>query len=242
MKASFPYCVEGVNRMRLTALKVALAATAATMVVSAASAVTTVNYTVSIDGNAATFDPLFSVSPVPGVYQFRTNSSNNFWVSGTVTGSPAVAEPNLVTNSVKLNLSASSIAHQIVVTITQAGLTFAGTDFSAAANNNFLVDPNVSGTVSATLAGANLTSLTTSGGQNQSLTNYYRVNHGASYDQVVTYTFNVAPGATAGQSATSNYTIAAVPEAATWAMMLVGFGGIGAALRSGRRSRVSFAA
>jgi len=35
--------------------------------------------------------------------------------------------------------------------------------------------------------------------------------------------------------------VSAIPEPATWAMMLAGFGGLGAAVRGARRKRVAFA-
>jgi hypothetical protein len=56
------------------------------------------------------------------------------------------------------------------------------------------------------------------------------------------YTIDVKGTATGTSTVGSSFvfTTPAVPEAATWAMMLVGFGGIGGALRSSRR-KVSFA-
>lgn len=57
-----------------------------------------------------------------------------------------------------------------------------------------------------------------------------------------TYTIGVTGTTSAATSlgASIGFTPTAVPEAATWAMMLVGFGGVGGALRSSRR-KVSFA-
>jgi hypothetical protein len=52
----------------------------------------------------------------------------------------------------------------------------------------------------------------------------------------LTLTGNVTAGPTASYSGTMNFDVAGVPEPATWAMMLVGFGGIGMALRRKRRN------
>ena len=52
--------------------------------------------------------------------------------------------------------------------------------------------------------------------------------------------FGLKPGEKAGADITATFTLlqapSAVPEPATWAVMLTGFGGIGAAMRSRRRS------
>jgi hypothetical protein len=54
----------------------------------------------------------------------------------------------------------------------------------------------------------------------------------------------IDPGGGYGNAGRATLTISslnsAVPEPATWAMMIVGFGAIGASLRSGRRSVLSF--
>ncbi len=42
--------------------------------------------------------------------------------------------------------------------------------------------------------------------------------------------------------AVDNFSISAVPEPATWALMLLGFGGLGVALRAGRKSQAAVAA
>lgn len=55
-----------------------------------------------------------------------------------------------------------------------------------------------------------------------------------------TLTFASATG-TAYGPALDNVSVAGVPEPATWAMMLIGFGGLGAALRSRRRSAMALA-
>jgi hypothetical protein len=52
----------------------------------------------------------------------------------------------------------------------------------------------------------------------------------------LTLTGNVTAGPTASYSGTMNFDVAPVPELATWAMMLVGFGGIGMAVRRRQRS------
>lgn len=51
----------------------------------------------------------------------------------------------------------------------------------------------------------------------------------------------LAVAGTAGSSATysGTFNVAAVPEASTWGLMLVGFGIVGYALRSGRRDRLA---
>lgn len=50
--------------------------------------------------------------------------------------------------------------------------------------------------------------------------------------------FNGVPGGVAGDAYFRNLSISAVPEPATWAMMIGGFGAIGFALRRGRRQAV----
>ena len=49
------------------------------------------------------------------------------------------------------------------------------------------------------------------------------------------YTVYFSGTSPAGGAVIGNVTIGAVPEAATWAMMLIGFGAIGVAMRRGRR-------
>lgn len=52
---------------------------------------------------------------------------------------------------------------------------------------------------------------------------------------VGTYTLNFTGSNPNGGAFTGNVTISAVPEASTWAMMLLGFGAVGMTLRSRRR-------
>ena len=55
------------------------------------------------------------------------------------------------------------------------------------------------------------------------------------------YTFWITGDGAGGIPAGLGVRLDAVPEAATWALMLVGFGGVGLAIRRGRRTTVSFA-
>jgi hypothetical protein len=72
---------------------------------------------------------------------------------------------------------------------------------------------------------------------NQAFSQYVQFN-ATPGDSILSVTFNNEPAQDAFESA--NFSVAAVPEASTWAMLIVGFLGIGVVARRGRRQDARF--
>lgn len=160
-----------------------------------------------------------STSASAAVYNF------NFSGTGLFFGEPLVGSGTLTTNGVSQVSSLNGYTYQTITGITG---TFNGSAITGLANvtgsNNlfyltgpFFVDGNGLGFSTAAGSAVNLFVTTDTA---------YRVNAGGLSTGFVT--------------ASASAATAAVPEPATWAMMIGGFGVIGAAARRRRRMTVSF--
>jgi hypothetical protein len=152
------------------------------------------------------------------------------------TGAPALTMPQLLTQSI--NIQQANAANAIIdVYVTQSDLTSLNSSLLSAFTSNTL-----QGLASATISSYYSTTNALFGGTllQSSVFNGTGVFTGANalnvtgpWSETVRYSLNFNGGVGSNFNGTAN--LRAVPEPATWAMMLLGFGGIGFAMRRRRQ-------
>jgi hypothetical protein len=214
--------------------KFLIMAAASAMAVAAATpadAAITISY--SINGGAVT--TLATDAGTPGSAGFVGNAGGYFFNVGA-TGFPIALQPDFLTQSLNIQSGQNNTPATLNVYITQTGLnpytgplisTFTSNTLTGAASS-----ARVTSLVNATQLQTNLFTGpgTFTGGNN--------ISQAAPFSQTVRYDIaftGTGPGTFNG---TGNLT--AVPEPATWAMMIMGFGLVGGVMRR-RSTKVAFA-
>ena len=154
-------------------------------------------------------------------------SATVFMVTGTLSGLNSVPA-NASTASGSYTVTLDDVANSVAVSLTFTGLTTP----ASAAHIHCCVSTTANGPVVLPFAGF---PTTTSGSYSNtfagvSLANINGIKNGLAYINIHNATF---PG---GEIRGNIAAVGTVPEAATWGMMIVGFGMVGGAMRS-RRSR-----
>ena len=160
-------------------------------------------------------------------------------------GVPTLPSPNLQSSSVNTQSNAAGV---LTIYITQTDLTpFSGNLLSSFTSNSILnfgtgaasvseytyVDPTNGLFGGTEMANASFNSIgATTKSVAQTLT--------APFSETTKYVVNIGAGGGSVNDTINISGAGAVPEPASWAMMLVGFGFIGASLRQRRRAAVSF--
>ena len=141
---------------------------------------------------------------------------STFLAAGPSSGSPATLTFSVATSFLSFLWGSPDLYNSLVINSTTGGVT--GNQTFTATSLGF---PTTNGS--------------------QSVSQYVRF-QGVAGTRINSVQFSNVPSADAFESA--NFSIAAVPEPATWALMLVGFGGVGFAMRRRKSkvaTRVSFA-
>lgn len=218
---------EGAYQMSMKYL--AAAAIAASMVAAPASAAVCIG--VAVNGGAITNVGCDAGSGT--VAYNATTGGYTYSVSGQAF--PLLAQPTLLTNS--LNIENAGGANSVIdVYVTQTDLNTYNSGLMSAFTTNTIT--GATATISSYLDAAN--GLFT-GGLLQSagftsgptvFTGSNLVSAAGPFSETVKYSLNFTGGAGSNFNGTANLT--AVPEPATWAMMLIGFGALGFAMRRRR--------
>ena len=191
---------------------------------------------ISTNGGA-TINTVATDSVIAGTANYLANAGGYFYnVSGN--GFPLLPMPALATNSVNIR-NEGGAAGTIDVYITQTGLSaFTGGLLSTFTSNTIL---GATATLTSYYSLANAlyggTQLQTATFANPGVFSGANAVSGT-FSETVRYTLNFTGGTGSNFNGTAN--LSAVPEPATWAMMLVGFGAMGAAMRR-RRSAATLA-
>jgi len=173
---------------------------------------------------------------------FFDGSTGGYSSTVNALGSPILTQPNFATQSLNVQQGANAPSGLLSIFITQTDLTSFAGQLTSAFTSNLLFGSAQSVTMSALLDPANgqFTGLPirnasfTGVGSNAGSTS---VNVPGLFSETVRY--DLTFGANTGDGGTFSDTAslsAAVPEPATWAMMLLGFAGIGVATRRRRRA------
>jgi len=190
---------------------------------------------VSTDGGA-TITPIATDTATPGVASF-IGTTAGYGANISAVGSPVLLQPNFITNSINVQQDGGA-ASVLSIFITQTDLTsFNGTLLSSFTSNllfgsaqsvmmSTLLNPGNGLFTGAPLQNALFTAIGTSQGSNG-------VNVPGLFSETVRYDLTFGAGAGAFNDTVN--IAASVPEPATWAMMLLGFGGIGIAIRRRRK-------
>jgi hypothetical protein len=145
-----------------------------------------------------------------------------------------------ILHSTAVEVTAGSTAANLTVWITRTGLsqTLPGVFFSSTNNNNAngltsTIEQFYS-TTNQKYGGTSVGSVTKVGLGSNNLNDSFGVNLGNNYSWTQKYTITATSGA-GGRSASPTALATAVPEPGTWALMIGGFAGAGAMLRSRRK-------
>jgi len=224
-----PDCTKGGNMK-----KIVLATFALGIASTAVPAEAAIVIGVSNDGGA-TITPIANDSATPGVASF-IGTADGYGANISAVGSPTLTQPNFITNSINVQQT-GGVASVLSVFITQTDLTSFNGSLLSSFTSNLLFGSAQSVTMATLLNPANglftgspLASATFNAiGTSQSSN---AVNVPGLFSETVRYDLTFGAGAGAFNDTVN---IAAVPEPATWAMMLLGFAGIGVATRRRRK-------
>ena len=188
---------------------------------------------VSVNGGAIT---QVATDSGTGSVNFNT-TDNGIFFNTNGTGFPLLVQPNLLTQSV--NIMSGNAGGTVSIFITQTDLeSFSGALASTFTSNTI---QNATAMLSTYYSAANalfdgtlLQSATFTGTGGFSAID--PLTRALPFSETVRYDLIFGPGS-GNFNGTANLTMLAVPEPATWAMMLFGFAGLGYAVR--RRPRVS---
>ena len=210
--------------MRTYMYKLMLASAAALALPSAASAAVTLASTtpgtVPYSGPAPTFDfdPSGSVSAglvtsisVPGVSAAPLGSTGNFWTVGPTDGSPGSLDLSSIGDIFNISFIWGSVDSYNTLEFLAGNTviaTFTGSDIFNPANGD-QTNPNLNPVVRFDVSGDSVSTLT-----------------------------SLRLSSTSNAFETDNFAVNAVPEPATWALMLLGFGAIGFGMRRRRSTLV----
>jgi hypothetical protein len=217
--------------MRRQLLIVGGAVAAATVATPASAAIC---IGVAING-AAPVSKACDTPADPGFASYVATSGGYFFnVSGT--GSPIVDMPRLLTQSINIERQ-GGVASIIDVYITQTDLTSLNSSLLSSFTSNTVLGLTAQITsyydvLNGLFAGTQLQTSSFTGTGSYEGANY--VNVAGPWSETVRYRLNFTGGVGSNFNGTVN--LAAVPEPATWALMLLGFGGIGMAMRRQRRT------
>ena len=183
-----------------------------------------------------------------GSANYNTTSGGYFY-NVSATGFPLLSMPQLLTQSVNiLNAGGANATIDLYITQTDlasltggllssftsntvAGLTAQMRSYYSSANNNFA--NNVTGGQTLLATGTTFSGPGTFTGGNA-------LTVAGPWSETVRYTLVFSGGAGSNFNGTANLT--AVPEPATWGLMLLGFGAMGGLLRTrNRKARIRFA-
>lgn len=202
-------------------------AASASIIVLAAPASAGIFIGVSINGGPIT---QVAVDGATGSVNYNTTNGGIFFNTNG-TGFPLLLQPNLLTQSV--NIGSSGNGGTVSIYITQTDLTaFSGaltSTFTSNTISNATVALSTYYSAANTLFGGTLlqsssfTGTGTFAGVNPLTLNL-------PFSETVRYDLAFGPG-TGNFNGTANLTLAAVPEPATWGLMILGFAGLGYAVR-----------
>jgi len=190
---------------------------------------------ISTDGGT-TITPLANDSGTPGVASF-IGTADGYGSNISAVGSPVLLQPNFITNSINVQQGLDAAASVLSIFITQTDLTsYSGGLLSSFTSNLLfgsaqsvtmatLLDPANGQFTGLPLQNATFSTSGTSAGSNN-------VNVPGLFSETVRYDLTFGAGAGAFNDTVN---ISAVPEPATWAMMLLGFVGIGVSVRRRRK-------
>jgi hypothetical protein len=182
--------------------------------------------------------PITQVATDSGTGSVNYNTTNGgIFFNTNGTGFPLLLRPNLVTQSVNIE-QAGSAGGTVSIYITQTDLaafngSLASTFTSNTITNASAVLSTYYSTANALFGGTLLRSAAFTGTGDSSGVNPLTLS--LPFSETVRYDLTFGPG-TGNFNGTVNLT-SAVPEPATWAMMIVGFAGLGVAVR--RRAKPS---
>ncbi len=227
-------CLGGfiMKRIALMALASGLAIAAATP----ANATITIAY--SLNGGT-TITQLATDAATPGSAGYVGTTQNYFFNVGG-TGAPITSPFDLLTQSINIQSNAAR-ANSLIVYVTDSNLTSinGGTLMSSFTSN--VLSPGTTATISSLYSSTN--ALYT-GTPLQSF-NYTSIGSNTGLNTItaaspfsLTVRYDITFGANGNFNGTGNIT--AVPEPATWGMMIVGFGLLGGVMRR-RKTTVAFA-
>ena len=174
----------------------------------------------------------------PGFVNYVATTGGYFFnVSGT--GSPIVDMPELLTQSINIE-QRGGVPSVIDVYITQTDLTSLNSTLLSSFTSNTVFGLTAQITtyydvLNRLFTGTQLQSKNFSGSGAFEGGNY--VNVSGPWSETVRYTLNFTGGAGSNFNGTVN--IGAVPEPGTWGLMLLGFGGIGMAMRRRQRPKLA---
>ena len=215
-----------------------LAASAAALSMSAASAQAAIY--ISFDGS--TDEAVFADGPFNFIADCNVSACGG-WDEVSVGGNAPPRPQLLHSNNVDVNDGGSGPA-SLTVWITRTGLAPMGDDFFSSLTSNNLgggISVHLETLVSNTnqkYGGTVLGSFDHSGNGAASSNQYDFFDASASGVYSVTHKYIITATAQAGDRSASPTIALGVPEPATWALMIMGFGGAGAMLRTQRRKLV----
>jgi hypothetical protein len=225
-----PSCME-MKTMRTLMYKLMFASAAALALPAAANAAVVISSTTPgtapYSGPAPTYDfetaapvtgGLVTTGSASGVRAQPFGSTGNYWTVGPSDGSPGVMDLSSIGDIFNISFLWGSVdSYNFIDFVDEAGnviATFSGSDIFNPANGN-QTDPNLNPVVRFDVSGEHVSTLA-----------------------------SIRLRSTSNAFETDNFTINAVPEPATWALMMLGFGAIGFGMRRRRSDqgvRVRFA-
>ncbi|WP_375390403.1 PEPxxWA-CTERM sorting domain-containing protein [uncultured Sphingomonas sp.] len=210
---------------------------AGTALAAAAPASATLFIGVSVNGGAIN---QVATDGGSGSANYNT-TAGGFFYNVSATGVPLLISPQLLTQSVNI-MSTGGVASTIDVYITQNDLTSLGGGLLSTFTTN-----TISGATAQLRSYFSASDILFGGTQLQSanFTSGPSTFQGSNpltatglFSETVRYTLNFSGGTGSNFNGTAN--LAAVPEAATWGMMILGFGVMGGVMRR-RKTTVAFA-
>ena len=170
----------------------------------------------------------------------NSTGANCYSILTTAQGFPLLAQPSLQTTSLQARSSNGSAAGTLTVLITQTGLSPIAANFTSGLTNNNQSGSAISAQLTTLLGNAGLANQVFTANGSSSLTSFS--NQAGTFSETARYVLTFGAGAGSFND-TININATAVPEPATWGLMLLGFGGVASLLRLRRENtpRIRFA-
>lgn len=221
-----------------------LFAAAAMLTAFAAATPASAAIVIGVGFNGGAVTQVATDAGTPGTVNYNVLSGNYFYNSGG-TGAPLLLTPSMLTQSINLQ-QASTTGGTLNLYITQTDLAaFTGLLTSAFTSNTIgnatAVISSYYSTANELFGGALLRSTAFNGTGTFAAGNLLAVT--GPFSTTVRYDITFGPGL-GNFNGTANLLATAVPEPLTWAMMVIGFAGLGFAIRRSPavKARIRFAA